>query len=163
MNDLIRPSDADPVVHTIVELVGYRAATALPCSGRDSDRQGLLLVGGGAAQPELVARNGGRTRPALRSAADLASPLSRGAALAALSPCAAQRRRPPDSAAGASEPTSTPSCLRRTVGLSPCPPKNGSRLTSARTAGCNTLQLHCRPFERHADELTSLTMSQRRP
>jgi rod shape-determining protein MreB len=86
MNDLIRPSDADSVMYTIVELVGYLrrdprcrrlAATAI---GR-----GLLMVGGGAAQPQLVARTAATLELPVRPAPDPRLAAVRGAGLAALS------------------------------------------------------------------------------
>jgi rod shape-determining protein MreB and related proteins len=86
MNDLIRPSEADPVVHTIVELVGYLrrdprcrrlAATAVG--------NGLLIVGGGATQPQLAARTAAALDLPVRPAPEPRLAAVRGAGRAALS------------------------------------------------------------------------------
>jgi rod shape-determining protein MreB len=86
MNDLIRPTDADPITHTIVDLVRdlrrdrrsrRPAATAI---GR-----GLLLVGGGATQPQLAARTAAALELPVRSAPEPHLAAVRGAGRAALS------------------------------------------------------------------------------
>jgi rod shape-determining protein MreB len=85
MSDLIRPTATEPVVRTIVELVDEvsrdprgrePAATAV--------RNGLLLVGGGAARPELAARTAAALNAAVRPAAHPRLAAVRGAGLAAL-------------------------------------------------------------------------------
>jgi rod shape-determining protein MreB len=85
MNDLIQRTAIEPIVRTIVELThelrrdphgGERVTTAL--------RSGLVLVGGGAAQPGLAARTAGALNTAVRSAAHPRVAAVRGAGLAAL-------------------------------------------------------------------------------
>jgi rod shape-determining protein MreB len=85
VSDLIRPTEPDPIVHTIVELVGD-----LRCDPRCRDlaravtRRGLLLVGGAAARPELAAGTAGALGMAVRPAARPRAAALRGAGLAAL-------------------------------------------------------------------------------
>jgi rod shape-determining protein MreB len=83
--DLIEPGASMPVVHAVADLFSELrrdprcrrpAATAL---GR-----GLVLVGGGAARPELAARIAGLLGLAVRPAAEPAVTAVRGAGLAAL-------------------------------------------------------------------------------
>jgi rod shape-determining protein MreB len=85
MRDLVRHTAIEPIVRTIVELVGELR--------RDPDRReqtttalrdGLLLVGGGAAQPQLAARAAGALNAAVRSATRPRLAAVRGAGLAAL-------------------------------------------------------------------------------
>jgi rod shape-determining protein MreB and related proteins len=86
MNDLIRPTATEPIVRTIADLVGElrheaydddRAAAA-------AIRTGLLLVGGGAAQPGLAAQTAAALNTAVRPAAHPRLAAARGAGLAAL-------------------------------------------------------------------------------
>jgi rod shape-determining protein MreB len=86
MNDLILPTETGPVVDAIVDLVRdlrrdprSRRAAATAIGG------GLVMVGGGAAQPQLAARTAAALELPVRPARDPRLAAVRGAGLAALS------------------------------------------------------------------------------
>jgi rod shape-determining protein MreB len=86
LSDLARSSRSDPVMHTIVELVRslrrdprYRKLSATAIG------KGLFMVGGGAAQPELVARTAAALELPVRLAPEPRLAAVRGAGRAALS------------------------------------------------------------------------------
>jgi rod shape-determining protein MreB len=86
MNDLICPIEADPVMHTVVELV--RDLRRDPCGRKAAATaigRGLLMIGGGAAQPQLAARTAAALELPVRPARDPRLAAVRGAGLAALS------------------------------------------------------------------------------
>jgi rod shape-determining protein MreB len=86
MNDLIRPTATEPIVRTVVELVGElrREADGVDRAAAAALRGGLLLVGGGAAQPGLAARTAAALNTAVRPASHPRLAAARGAGLAAL-------------------------------------------------------------------------------
>jgi len=85
VSDLIAPTEPDPIVHTIVDLVGdmRRDPHCRDLTGIVA-RRGLLLVGGAATRPELAARTAGALGMAVRPAARPRAAAVRGAGLAAL-------------------------------------------------------------------------------
>jgi len=84
MNDLIRPTATEPIVRTIVDLVGELRREASGAERAAAVRAGVLLVGGGAAQPGLAARTAAALKTAVRPAGHPRLAAARGAGLAAL-------------------------------------------------------------------------------
>ncbi|MEU7876517.1 rod shape-determining protein [Dactylosporangium sp. NPDC049140] len=82
--DLIRPTELDPIVHTIIDLVDDLRRDPRCQDVTDAmTRRGLLLVGG-AAGPQLAARAAGAMGMAARAATRPRIVAVRGAGLAAL-------------------------------------------------------------------------------
>jgi rod shape-determining protein MreB len=85
-SDLIAPSALDPLVRAVAELLDdLRGDPACRDVISPALRRGVLLVGGGAAQPGLAACVAAALRLAVRPAAEPRLAAVRGAALAALS------------------------------------------------------------------------------
>jgi rod shape-determining protein MreB len=93
MSDLIVSTEPDPIVHTIVDLVGdLRRDRHCRDLAETVARRGPLLVGGAATRPELAARTAGALDMAVRPAARPRAAAVRGAGLAALGGAAPRRR-----------------------------------------------------------------------
>jgi rod shape-determining protein MreB len=84
ISDVIRPTEPDAIVHTIVGLVDDLRRDPHCPDPRSVARGGLLLVGGAAAHPPLAARTAGALGVAVRPAAQPHLAAVRGAGLAAL-------------------------------------------------------------------------------
>jgi rod shape-determining protein MreB len=85
MSDLLGPNSADPIIQTIAELVrGLRRDPRCRNVAAPAFADGMLLVGGGAAQPSLVARTAATLGMATRAATKPRLAAVHGAGLAAL-------------------------------------------------------------------------------